>query len=135
MSGLEGARARIDRIDEQIVRLVVERTSLAAEVAAHKAALGLPVLDAAREREVVRAAREAAGPDLADTAEQVMALLMAASRARQHELLADGREGGGGRGGGTVAAGASGRGDGDGDDAGDETCARGRGEGACDDVT
>lgn len=112
MSGLEGARGRIDRIDEQIVRLVVERTSLAAEVAAHKAALGLPVLDAAREREVVRAAREAAGPDLADTAEQVMVLLMAASRARQHELLADGREGGGDR-----------------DDAGDEACARGRGEG------
>lgn len=112
MSGLEGARGRIDRIDEQIVRLVVERTSLAAEVAVHKTALGLPVLDAAREREVVRAAREAAGPDLADTAEQVMALLMAASRARQHELLADGREGGGDR-----------------DDAGDEACARGRGEG------
>lgn len=119
MSGLEGARGRIDRIDEQIVRLVVERTSLAAEVAAHKAALGLPVLDAAREREVVRAAREAAGPGLADTAEGVMELLMAASRARQRELL--------GEGGGARADREGGAADGTG--AGDEGPARGRGEG------
>lgn len=128
MSGLEGARGRIDRIDGQIVRLVVERTSLAAEVAAHKAALGLPVLDAAREREVVRAAREAAGPGLADTAEGVMELLMAASRARQRELLG---EGGGGAERGAGAAGEPGRegGAADGTGAGDEGSARGRGEG------
>ena len=44
-------RERIDRVDEEIVRLFSERMALAAEIAGIKKREGLPVLDARRERE------------------------------------------------------------------------------------
>lgn len=64
---LETVRGEIERIDRALVGLIAERVALARRVGAAKRALGLPILDPAREAAVVRRAgtlaREA---DLAD---------------------------------------------------------------------
>ena len=44
-------RQRIDKIDEEMTRLFAERMAISAQIAAYKKEHGLPVLDAARERE------------------------------------------------------------------------------------
>lgn len=49
---LEENRKRIDLIDEEIIRLINERTSMAVEIGKKKAAIGKPVFDAKREAEV-----------------------------------------------------------------------------------
>jgi len=49
---LEEYRKRIDEIDEQIIRLINERTSMAVEIGKEKAAIGNPVFDAKREAQV-----------------------------------------------------------------------------------
>lgn len=64
---LEAVRREIERIDRALVELIGERVMLARRVGVAKRALGLPILDPAREAAVVRRAgilaREA---DLAD---------------------------------------------------------------------
>jgi chorismate mutase len=57
---LDELRTRILEVDETLVRLVGERRALVLEVGRLKAALDLPVLDPAREAEVVRRAAELA---------------------------------------------------------------------------
>jgi chorismate mutase len=56
---LDGLRVRIGEVDQQIVDLIARRLDLAARIGALKEKLGLPVMDPAREAEVVR--RAAAG--------------------------------------------------------------------------
>ena len=51
---LEDWRKKIDSIDEEIVRLVNRRAKIAREIGVLKAAAGLPVVDAAREDEILR---------------------------------------------------------------------------------
>ena len=53
---LEELRARIDGIDAELIRLFAERMDVSAEIAAYKREHGMPVLDAAREREKLRRA-------------------------------------------------------------------------------
>ena len=55
-AALEGLRAQIERIDRALIGLIAERVRLAREVGEAKRALGLPVLDPAREAAVVRRA-------------------------------------------------------------------------------
>ena len=57
---LEALRARIQELDRELVALIGERRTLALEVGAVKAELGLPVLDPAQEARVVRRAAELA---------------------------------------------------------------------------
>ena len=47
---LSEIRKKIDALDDDLVRLFLERMQVCADVAAYKQANGLPVLDAARER-------------------------------------------------------------------------------------
>jgi prephenate dehydrogenase len=54
---LKQARDHIDAIDQEIVRLLAQRMQLSARAAKAKAALGAPVLDAAREAELMAARR------------------------------------------------------------------------------
>jgi chorismate mutase/prephenate dehydrogenase len=56
---LDGLRVQIGEVDQQIVDLIARRLDLAARIGALKEKLGLPVMDPAREAEVVR--RAAAG--------------------------------------------------------------------------
>jgi len=57
---LEELRTRILEVDEALVDLIGERRALVLEIGRLKAALGLPVLDPAREAAVVRRAAELA---------------------------------------------------------------------------
>lgn len=54
---LKQTRDHIDEVDREIVQLLARRTMLAQRAARAKAKLGAPVLDAAREAEVVEARR------------------------------------------------------------------------------
>jgi prephenate dehydrogenase len=54
---LKQARDHIDAIDQEIVRLLAQRMQLSSRAAKAKAALGAPVLDAAREADVMAARR------------------------------------------------------------------------------
>lgn len=61
---LEALRARIDDVDAELARLVEARARLVAEIAALKAARGVPLLDPERERAIVaRAAAASALPE------------------------------------------------------------------------
>ncbi len=51
---LEDWRKEIDLIDEEIVRLVNRRAKIAREIGVLKTAAGLPIVDAARENEILR---------------------------------------------------------------------------------
>ncbi len=57
---LEDLRKQIDRVDEQIVRLIAERMRTAQEIGQEKRQRGLPVEDLSREQEVLARVREIA---------------------------------------------------------------------------
>lgn len=81
---LKECRKNIDRIDDEMVRLFVERMEVASEVAAYKREHGLPVLDQNRERDVIRAVREKAPPYLAGHVANLFQNIMSMSRYIQH---------------------------------------------------
>lgn len=81
---LKECRKNIDRIDDDMVRLFVERMEVASEVAAYKREHGLPVLDQNRERDVIRAVREKAPPHLAGHVANLFQNIMSMSRYIQH---------------------------------------------------
>lgn len=60
MSGapLDEARARIEALDDELLRLVAERVRLAREIGVTKRAAGAATLDPAREAAVIRRAVE-----------------------------------------------------------------------------
>ena len=61
MNALEEAREQINAIDKQMTELFVQRMAAAETVVAYKAEHGLPILDQAREEQVI--ARNAAAVD------------------------------------------------------------------------
>jgi chorismate mutase len=70
MVTLEGLRARMDDLDEELVRLLNERSACALAIGRLKRELGVPVYQPAREAEVLRHVRRVAeethgplGPD------------------------------------------------------------------------
>ena len=75
---LAGFRARIDALDDQLIRLLAERFEITKAVGTHKAEAGLPPADPGREAEQVarlRAIAEDAGMDPAFS-EQVFRLIV-----------------------------------------------------------
>ena len=76
-------RSRIDAIDRELIGLLERRLDLCAGVAAYKAQNGLPILDPAREREKLAAARDACRPETAPHIAAVLESVMAQSRAWQ----------------------------------------------------
>lgn len=88
MRELEDVRAELDGVDRELVRLFEKRMALSREVARYKLAHGLPVLDAAREEQVLDS--RAAMLDDSALGEDVRALyacIMALSRDEQERLL------------------------------------------------
>lgn len=77
---LTALRCEIDSIDDELVRLFVKRMDVCAQVAAYKKANGLPILMSAREQEKLEDVARKAGPELADDARQLYALLFQLSR-------------------------------------------------------
>ena len=77
---LTALRCEIDSIDDELVRLFVKRMDVCAQVAAYKKANGLPILMSVREQEKLEDVAQKAGPELADDARQLYALLFQLSR-------------------------------------------------------
>ena len=84
---LTQCREKIDELDRQLVALFAERMETAAQVAAYKKEHGLPVLDAARERQKLRAVGELAPEAFRDDTETLYRLIFELSRSYQHRLL------------------------------------------------
>ena len=88
---LAGYRARIDALDDQLIRLLAERFEITKAVGAHKAEVGLPPADPGREAEQVarlRAIAEEVGIDPAFS-EQVFRLIVD-EVIRHHLKIAEG---------------------------------------------
>ena len=84
---LEQIRQNIDRIDDQLVQLFVERMDAAAAVATRKRETGRPIRDHAREREIVNRATRAAGEVYAPYVRALYAQLFDLSRSYQSSLM------------------------------------------------
>jgi chorismate mutase/prephenate dehydratase len=61
---LQEIREKIDKVDDSLLELFRERMALSAEVAAVKAQSGQPILNKAREREVLLKVSRCAGVEL-----------------------------------------------------------------------
>lgn len=71
MEGMKEYRADIDRIDASLVKLLEERLDVVRKIGEYKAARGLPVFDAEREREKLAKIRQ-----MADREENAEALAL-----------------------------------------------------------
>ncbi len=83
-------RRKIDALDEELVRLLAERVQASQLIGREKEKVGLPVLDAARERRVldgVRARAASYGVDERDM-ERIYERIMDATKAVQHTTVA-----------------------------------------------
>ncbi|MBQ3344647.1 MAG: chorismate mutase, partial [Kiritimatiellae bacterium] len=89
MRNLEESRKEIDDIDGQLVQLLKRRLAIAGDVLQAKVEKGLPILDPAREREVMARVAEEVGPGMEDEARLVFTTLFGISRARQRAALPD----------------------------------------------
>ena len=80
---LSELRKEIDRIDDQLVKLFVERMDIAAGVADYKRANNLPIFVPAREREKLADVAEKAGPEMANYTRVLYSMLFELSRSYQ----------------------------------------------------
>ena len=87
---LEELRSRIDRIDEEMIRLFSDRMDVAAEIARFKQEHGIKVLDSRREAEKLRQIEDRTPEELRDYAASLYSLLFELSRSHQNRAL--GRE-------------------------------------------
>ena len=83
---LQDIRERIDSVDEQILKLFLERMELSEQVADYKREHHLPVLNKTREREILARVTERSG-ERERYAYHLFTTLMELGRARQAELL------------------------------------------------
>jgi chorismate mutase len=90
MSGLEPFRRRLDAIDDEIARLLGERFEICREVALHKSAHGIAMMQPDRVEEVrARYLARGAEADLpAEFSAELFDLLIAATCKEENELMA-----------------------------------------------
>ena len=84
---LDVLRQRIDTINDEMVKLFVERMQIANDIASYKAQNGLPVLDKERERKILSAMAQKAGEPFEDYTRLFFKNIFALSRAYQCSLL------------------------------------------------
>lgn len=84
---LSGIRAEIDGIDEEMVKLFVRRMAVMRDVAEAKKEAHAPVLDPAREREILSRVAGQVGPELENGARLFFTTLFDISRSRQRAAL------------------------------------------------
>ena len=84
---LSEARREIDRIDGEIVKLLVRRLDAVSRVAAAKRASGKAVNDPKREREILSRIGAEVPPEYESAARLVFSTLFAAAKLRQREIL------------------------------------------------
>lgn len=80
-------RARIDEIDNQLIRLFKDRMDIAGEIAAYKKENGLPILDAGREREKMKALCSQMPPEMRNYTSVLYSSLFEISRSYQSRQM------------------------------------------------
>lgn len=93
-NGLDPYRRRLDRLDDEIARLLGERFEVCREIARHKQAEGIPMMQPDRVAEV-RARYLARGAEVdlpADFSADLFDLLIAATCKEEDELMEQARE-------------------------------------------
>jgi chorismate mutase len=90
MSGLEGFRARLDQVDDEIARLFGERFDICRDVARFKSAHGIPMMQPDRVVEVRNRylARGAAAGLPTDFSNELFDVLIAATCRMEDEIIA-----------------------------------------------
>ncbi len=86
---IQELRSRIDRVDDELVRLYCERMELAREIGCYKREKGLPVLDTERERNLLNRVGEKAGEANENGVRALFGFLISQSRTGQ---MLDGKE-------------------------------------------
>ena len=86
---LESSRERIDELDEEIIRLIKERTSLAGNIAQAKMVLGMDIHDPEREEYIHQKIREIANQQEInkDSLTQIIMILVDLSKEEQEKIL------------------------------------------------
>ena len=92
MEDLSVIRGKINEIDNKIVELWKERMQTCLEVAQYKKANNMPVLDAARERELLNRIGNMAGEELDVYSRVLYDTIMNVSRSYQHKYINSGSE-------------------------------------------
>ena len=82
---LNELRQQINSIDDELLNLFTRRMDLASQVADYKRAHDLPILQPAREREILKKAAEKAGPELGGYARVLFSMLMELSKSYQNK--------------------------------------------------
>ena len=89
MEDLQTLRAQIDVIDRQLADLFRRRMDVTRQVGQYKKANGLPVLDRAREKQVLAAKAALVGDELRADITTLFETIMALSRRQQQALVSD----------------------------------------------
>lgn len=84
-------RKEIDKIDSQLIPLLLERMGISQQVAQYKVENGIPVLNEKREQEILDNVAEKCG-EQGEAIKTVFAATMDASRALQHKIIGGGKE-------------------------------------------
>ena len=82
---LEDLRTEIDSIDRELVSLFVRRMNCAAEVAKYKKENNLPVLDASRERALLKKVSDLSSEALEEYTRTLYSTILSLSRSYQHK--------------------------------------------------
>ena len=88
MDGLLELREEIDRIDGQLIPLLVKRMEISKKVADYKLKNGLPVLNEKREAEILSAVSEKCG-DKGDAVKAVYSAILDASKSIQNKIIGE----------------------------------------------
>lgn len=88
---LNELRNQIDKIDDQLLQLLLQRMAVSKSVAEFKIANGLPVLNSGRETEILNAVGEKGG-EYGDGMKIVFSTIMDVSRATQHQIIGGGND-------------------------------------------
>lgn len=93
MNELEKLRIGIDKIDRQLLPLFLERMDLCSQVAEYKRGVGMPVLDSAREAQVLENKMQLLEDDsMQNEVYEFFNSIMTISRVRQNMLLSNEKE-------------------------------------------
>ena len=84
---LKEIRSKIDKIDEQLLNLFVERMKLVGDVACYKKENGLPILNNQREKEILEKIGSDSPPEFSDYAQALFETLFSLSRDYQNKIL------------------------------------------------
>ena len=84
---LENARSNIDRINSEIVSLLIERMNNVDKIAKYKALHGLPVSVPEREKLILEKVAQLAGDEYAEDIIPVFQAIMAASCQREERKI------------------------------------------------